>query len=114
MLDKDVLFNEDFDQVVSLKEKLFDLVQKILLNKHFINSHQVTDADEITIDKKILLISTHLLLNLTSGGGGGGDETQDANGENENDEMLDDDSKQKNAEINRIIYLYSRVSINLA
>ena len=107
MLDKSVLYNEDFDQVVSLKEKLFDLVQKILLNKHFINSHQVGDMNEITIDKKILLISTHLLLSLTSGSVG--DETSGANEDTQNDETLEDDSKQKNAEINRIIYLYSRV-----
>ena len=50
----------DETKEIEFKEKLLDLVQNILLQYNLI---QETNDDCLTIDKKLLLVITHILLN---------------------------------------------------
>ena len=114
------LFTSD-SQEYELKEKLLDFVQKLLLQYSINNDNNGTELtidDAISIDKKLLLVVTNILISSFSKNKLSLDfsilKNENENGENQVDQNFDFAStqthKQKIIDLNKIIFVYLRVS----
>jgi hypothetical protein len=109
--DNRLLFPDESKEI-EFKEKLLDLVQNILLQYNLI---QETNDDCLTIDKKLLLVITHILLNSFNKNKLSLDFSMVKN-ENDDEEELNDDfastqiNKQKIIYFNKMTFMYLKVN----
>ncbi len=102
----------DETKEIEFKEKLLDLVQNILLQYNLI---QETNDDCLTIDKKLLLVITHILLNSFNKNKLSLDFSMVKN-EIDDEEELNDDfastqiNKQKIIYFNKMTFMYLKVN----